>query len=142
MRGATRPAVAPTWRSVDRHVAPATTLLPSASDRLRQQLARARGALGVVGQEAHRDAVAAGGGRSVADRGAEERVRELEQACPAPSPVCGIGARRRRGARGSRAPSSARTTRLVTGHAVEARDERDAARVVLVRRVVEPDCSQ
>ena len=58
---------------------------------------------------------------------------------PAPSPVSGVGtlgaAVLEVGERGRGAHE-----RLVTRDAVQTGDERDAARVVLVRRVVEADC--
>ena len=138
MRGAVAAADAPACALVDRHVAPGDDRLPLRLDRLRQEPLERRGALGVAGQEAHRDAVAAEGRQRGADLGAKQRVRQLERHARAVAGE-GVGAlgasvlevgERRRGAH----------ERLVTRDAVQTGDERDAAGVVLVRRVVEADC--
>ena len=123
---------------VDRDVAPGDDRLPLRLDRLGQEPLERRSTLGVAGQEAHRDAVPTEGRQGSADLGAKQSVRQLERhaGAVAGERVGALGAsvlevgERRRGA----------DERLVTRHAVQAGDERDAARVVLVRRVVEADC--
>ena len=123
---------------VDRDVAPRDDRLPLRLDRLGEEPLERCGALGLAGQEADRDAVAAERRQRGADLGAEQRVRQLERHARAVAgegvgalgaPVLEVG-ERGRGAH----------ERLVTRHAVQTGDERDAAGVVLVRRVVEADC--
>jgi hypothetical protein len=86
-------------------------------------------------EETEPDAVASGGGELERDRRAQERVGELQEDAGA---VSGVGIRARGPAvlevleRAQRA-----VDRLVRPMAVETGDERDAACVVLVRRVVE-----
>ena len=120
---------APGELGVDRHVAPADDRLALVLDDRREQLLELVPALGVVGEEAHRDAVAPGRGQLLRDDGAEERVGDLHQ-------DAGTVARARIGAGGAamlevgerfeRPPHG-----LVQRLRVESRDERDAARVVL-----------
>ena len=138
MRGAVAAADAPAWRSSTGTSRHATTVCPSASTVSARSRSSDCGALGVAGQEAHRDAVAAERRQRSADLGAKQRVRQLERHARTVAgegvgalgaPVLEVGERRR-----------SAHERLVTRHAVQTGDERDAARVVLVRRVVEADC--
>ena len=121
---------------VDRDVAPAEHALALDADvELEQRLELRRGARRRR-QEADRDAVAAGVGQLEVDDRAEERVR----AAAAASRRRRRCARRRpwrRGARGSRRRCRPLSTTSWVGHVVQAGDERDAARVVLVAGVVE-----
>ena len=137
MRGAVAAADAPAWRSSTGTSRQATTLLPFRLDRLGEEPLERRGARCVAGQEAHRDAVAAEGRQRGADLGAKQGVRQLQRHARAVAgagvgalgaAVLEVGERRQRA-----------HDRLVTRDAVEPRDERDAAGVVLVRRVVEAD---
>ena len=108
---------------------------PSASDRLLEQLLEAAAALGLVRQEAHRDAVAPGRRQLEAARRCAGMRRAPGRGCP-PRRRSLHRPRRRRDARDSRAPA-ARERRSRGCAAVEPRDERDAAGVVLVRGVVQ-----
>ena len=123
---------------VDRNVTPGDHCLPLRLDRLGQELLERRGASGLAGQEAHGDAVAAELGKRGADLGTEQGVRQLQRHARTVA-AGGVGA-------GSAAVlevgqcSRRPHDRLVTGDAVQARDERHAAGVVLVRGVVEADC--
>src|SRR5205085_3301024 len=84
------------------------------------------------------DAVGAGRRQGIAELGAEERIGDLDEDA---GPVTGLGIRAGGAAvlevreRGERADD-----RLVRGCAVEPGDERDAAGVMLVGRVVEAAC--
>ncbi len=64
---------------VDRDVAPADDALALVLDDRREQLLELVPALGLVREEAHRDAVAARRGQLLRDDGAEERVGDLHQ---------------------------------------------------------------
>ena len=99
-------------------------------------------------QEADGDAVAARRRQLEADRRAQERVRKLDEDARA---VTGLGVGAGRSAVLEMLERAQRLRdRLVAAHAVEPRDERDAAGVVLERRVIEallphrphppPDC--
>ncbi len=126
-------------RLVDRHVAPADHELALLDGRVGEELLELGPARLVVGQEADCDAVAAERRQLLVEHSAEERVGHLDQD---PGAVAGqaVGAG---GAavlevreRGERA-----LDRLVRRLGVEVRDEGDAARVVLVRRVVKTDAA-
>ena len=132
-RGGRRAGVA----LVDRDVAPRDDLLPFGLDRLGEEPLERLGARRVARQEAHRDAVAAERRQRGAELGAKESVRQLQRHAGAVAgagvgalgaAVLEVGERRQRAHDG-----------LVTRDAVEPRDERDAAGVVLVGRVVEAD---
>jgi hypothetical protein len=120
---------------VPRHVAPGEEPLPlrldgALDDRLHRGAPRA-----VARQEEDADAVPPRWRQRVAEFGAQERVRDLEQDSRA---VAGLRLGTRRAAvlevleRRQRTPDG-----LVPGHGVETGDRRDPAGVVLVRRVVE-----
>ena len=123
---------------VDGDVPPRDDPLPLCLDGVDQEPFERCGASFVAGEEAHRDAVLPGRRKRGADLGAKQRVRKL-QGHARPVAGAGVGALRAAvlevGERRCRAHD-----RLVTGDAVQPRHEGDAARVVLVRRVVEADC--
>ena len=124
---------------VDRHVAPAEHALALGLDRALEQRLELGAAPVVLGQEADADAVAA---RAAAGRESDARPRSSSSGSwsriPAPSPVFGSAPAAPRCSRFSSA-TIARCDGLVRRHAVEARDEGDAAGVVLVAGVVEAD---
>ena len=124
---------------VDRDVPPRDDALPLGLDGLVQEPLELRGARCFARKEADRDPVRPQRRQRRPDLGAEERVRQLQRH---PRAVARTGVRslgpavlevgeRRRGPH----------ERLVARDPVEAGDERDAAGVVLVRRVVEADGS-
>ena len=124
----------PGLREVDRDVAPTEEPLPFVADRSFDERFELGPARLVEGEKERTDAVPAGG-RQALDRRSEERIGQLDQDSGAVAGVC-IGPRgaavlevreRRQG------PAD----RLVGGLAVEARDERHPAGIVLVGRVVE-----
>ena len=125
------------YRRVDRYVTPGEEPLAfGLDDPLDQSLER--GASRVVGrQEEGADAVGARRGQRAAELRAEERIRDLHENARAVAAlgVCAGGAavleilERRQ----------CTPNRFVGRHRVEARDERDAAGVVLVRRVVQAE---
>ena len=121
---------------VDRDVAPADHALALVGDRALEQLLQLRAARLVLRQEADADAVGALR-RQVVDHAAQQIVGHLQQD---PRAVAGVRVRARRAAvlevrqRHHRA-----LDRLVRGLAVQARDERDATRIVFVLRVIETD---
>ena len=120
---------------VDRHVAPAEHPLAL---RLDHVLEEALEAAVPVRQEDDRHAV----GARLRQRGAElvpeERVRQPQEHA---RPVAGVGVGPLRPAvLQVRERRERPLERLVARRPVEARDEGDAAGVVLERRVVEPDC--
>ena len=120
-----------------RDVAPGDDPLALGLHRLGEQLLELVAALVVLGQEAHRHAVLARGRELGVDHAAHQLVGELHQHARAVARVR-VGAGRApvlevlQG--GDRPPD-----RLVGGLAAQPRDERDAARVVLVLRVVQTD---
>ena len=121
---------------LDRHVAPAEQHLPFGGDRLLDELLQRPARLACLRQEARSDPVRAGGRQPVAEDGAEERVRDLDEDAGA---VARVRVRALRAAvlevreRGQRLGH-----RLAARLAAQARDEGDAARVVLERGVVQP----
>jgi hypothetical protein len=122
-------------RVVDRHVAPAEHALALDADVDLQQLLDLAPVDRVGGQEADADAVAPGLGQLEVDRRAEEAVRQLDED---PGAVAGADV----GTLGAAVLQVVeRLERLdhdvVAGDVVQARDHGDAARVVLVPRVVE-----
>ncbi len=120
-----------------RDVAPGHDALALGLDRLGEQPLELVAAVVLLRQEAHRDAVLARGRELGIDDAAHQLVRELHQHARAVARVR-VGAGRSpvlevlQG--GDRPPD-----RLVRGLAAQPRDERDAARVVLVLRVVQTD---
>ena len=125
-------------REVDRHVAPADDALALVGDCALEQPLQLRPAGFVVArQEADRDAVRARGRQLLTDHRAEELVRQLEE-------DAGAVAGQRIGPGGAAVLEVAERDhraldRLVRRDAVQPGDERDAAGVVLERRVVEAD---
>ena len=121
---------------VDRHVAPPDRALSLGLDRVLDQLLEHQPPLGVARQVADTDAVPAGRRKlDPGGRAPQERVGDLQED---PRAVAGV----RVGALGTTMLEVLeRVERLldhrVTGLAPQLRDQRDAARVVLVRRVVE-----
>ena len=120
-----------------RDVAPRHDALALRLDGVGEELLELVPALLVLGQEAHRHAVPAGGRQARADQPAQQLVGQLEQHARA---VAGVGVGARRAAvlqvlEGGDRPLD----RLVAGVAAQPRDERDAAGIVLVRGVVEAD---
>jgi hypothetical protein len=119
------------------HVAPADEALALGRDGVGEELLELGCTPGVAGEEDDADAVGSRGRQLPADGVAEERVRQLDQD---PRAVAGLGIGPGRAAvlhvdeRGEGA-----LQRLVGGDPVQARDEGDAAGVVLVGGVVEPD---
>jgi hypothetical protein len=120
---------------VDGDVAPAQHVLALDTDVELQELLDLRPPLRVLGQEAHADPVAAGRRQLEVHDAAQERVGQLGQDAGA-VPRAGVGAlgpavleivQRLEGA----------DDHLVRGGVVELGDHRDAARVVLVARVVQ-----
>ena len=139
MRGAAARGRRAGMALVDRDVAPGDHASAPRRRRSPPGAARARPRGRVPRQEAHRDAVRPGRRERAAEPGAEERVRELQRH---PGAVAGVGV----GARGAavlevRERACGAHDSLVARDAVEPRDERDAARVVLVGRVVEADAA-
>ena len=134
MRGATpAEAVAGSRRSTGTSRQPSEPLA-LVGDRPLDELLELGAAAVVVGEEEDADAVAAGLGEPF-DLGGEEQMRDLQEDS---GTVAGLGV----GARGAavlevRERAERPPHRLVRRHAVEPRDERDAAGVVLVGRVVE-----
>ena len=139
IRGATAPAVLPTCASSTGTSRQRDHALPLGDDGVGEELLELGPARLVVRQEADRDAVAAERRQLRVEHAAEERVGKLHQD---PRAVAGQAVRPGGAAvlevreRGEGAHD-----RLVRGDGVEMRDERDAARVVLVRRVVETDAA-
>ena len=134
-RGRRRPGLA----LVDGDVAPRHYPLPLGLDGLVQKLLELCRATGVAREEAHGDAVRPERRQLRADLGAEKRVRQLQRHARAV-------ARARVGALGAAVLQVCERRRsahecLVARDAVEPCNEGDAARVVLVRRVVEADGS-
>lgn len=123
-------------RRVDGNIAPSDHHLPLTLHRRDDELLELGGALLVLRQEQHADAVRTRGGELRRGDGAEELVGEGDEDSGAVARV-GVGA-------GSAAVSKALErrkrppNRLVRRLAPEPRDEGDAARIVLVGRVVEP----
>jgi len=102
-----------------------------------EQLFELGATLGVGRQEADADAVGAGGRQLGADDRAHQLVGQLEQD---PRAVARVGVCARRSAMFEvRQRHDGTADGLVRRLAVQARDERDAAGVVLVLRVVETD---
>ncbi|GBD45729.1 hypothetical protein HRbin41_00544 [bacterium HR41] len=134
-RGAS-PRVAAARVEVDRHGAPAEHVLTLVGDGSLEHGARLLGAVWIARQEAHRDAVAAGRGQLERQLGAQESVGYLQKD---PGTVAGLGV----GASGAAVLEPLEGFERALDHLVrsgraQACDERDAASVVLVCRVVQP----
>ena len=125
---------------VDRDVAPAEQLLPLRGDRVLDELLDPSPPLGVVREEARADPVGAGPRQPLADLGAEERIRDLEEDAGAVARV-GVGSLRAAVLEVRQRPQRP-LHRLVARDAVQPRDEGDAAGVVLEGRVVEARCGR
>lgn len=122
---------------VDRYVAPPDDSLALGLDGRYEEALELDGAAGLAGEKANTDAVGARRGQRLYDLGAEERIGDAEQQA---RPVATV----RVSALGTavleiRQRRQRAHDRFVTRDAVEAGDEGDAARVVLVRRIVEPE---
>ncbi len=121
---------------VDRDVTPGDHALALRLDRVGDQLLELSGARLVTGQEADADSVLARRRQLLGEDRPEERIGKLEQH---PGAVAGV----RVGAGGAAVLEVCEREerpldRLVRRLTVQPRHARDAARVVLVRRVVEP----
>jgi hypothetical protein len=120
---------------VDRDVAPAEDALALDAHIDLEQLLDLAPMQHVLGQEAHRHAVAAGRRELEVDGGAEERVRELDEDA---GTVAGADVRALRAAMLQIVERLQRLDHhVVPGHVVQARDHGDATGVVFVARVVE-----
>ncbi len=128
---------APAGVLVDRHLAPAEQRAGPRLATVRSSSSIARVAGGrVLGQEAHRHAVAARAAAARSSTSPRSSSSGSWTRMPAPSPVKGSAPSAPRCSRWSSA-RSARTTTSCEAGAPQARDERDAAGIVLVCGVVE-----